>query len=251
MTLQEIFENDEYLNFRDKVLSESDKEYFINRLNENGIYDVLPFLSVVKSISIELLEPIMREIIKYNDVSAPKKYMDTICRLFTPEKTLDVLLEMISGEESYKTKCKAAGILYCTGVILFSNGIDEKGDIQWKCGTEFIWNGKRYELKSVEGNLDEFVQRRNLFYKRRTTVLVEQFLKNENIVFRFYLKRYLPLDIKEYPFEIMTKAEEVISIISSEKFPNGLKQMEKLKKAVEGNLALEKLLFEELNWQRK
>ena len=76
-------------------------------------------------------------------------------------------------------------------------------------------------------------------------------MNSKNIVFRYFLSRYLPNGIEEYPIEIIEKAKKVISITSKEEFPNGLNQVEQLKKAVKGNSELEKLLFEELNWQKK
>ena len=119
----------------------------------------------------------MREAIKYKDVSLPKRYMDTICRLFTPKYTQDVILKIILGKENYKNKCKATGILYSIGGFMSSSGRDDNGNIKWKCGTGFIWNGQRYEKKCMDGDLNHFIKRRNKFYKQRIETLTNQFLE--------------------------------------------------------------------------
>jgi len=252
MTLREIFEHKDFTRYREKELSNSDKQYFLERLEKgNRIYDVLPYLSVIKKSPIEFLEPIVDEAIDYKDVSEPKTWMQTINRLYTPEKVQETILNKIKLTQSFKIKCKATGILYCVGGFTSASGRDENGNVKWKGGHGYKWNGKRFETIIIEENLNRDLERRKKFYNERVKSLTEEFLNNENIVYRFYLKRYLPIKIEDYPTEIKEKAKKVIHFILSEEFPNGLNQTNQLKNLVKGNSELEKLLFEDLNWRKK
>ncbi|MEM9549289.1 MAG: hypothetical protein AAGA77_25170 [Bacteroidota bacterium] len=248
MTVKGVFETKEFLNYRDIEFDQADKDYFLNLLSEKGINEVLPFLRVIKKIPQDFLEPIMREVIKYDDISLPKRYMETILRLFTPEKVLDVILKMVTSNEGYGIKCRAAGILYCVGIGIYSSGRDKNGNIIWKCGKGYVWDGKKYESKCIEGDVNKFVVRREQFAQKRTMVLAKEFLQSDNIVFRYYLKRYLPLEVEEYPVEIRKQAEKLVKIIDSKDFPNWVTP---LKEKIRGNYELEKLLYDELKWQRK
>lgn len=236
MTLKEIFENKDFINFKKKELDESDKEYFLDRLrNGKGIYEVLPYLNVVKDAPIEFLEPIVEEAMEYEDISSPKRWMQTINRIYTPEKVQQTILNKITDSKDLRTKCRAVSILYCVRGF----------------GIEYNWNGKRFEERVAKDNLNSNLERGKKFYDNRISILTNEFQKSKNIVYRYYLNRYLSDKIEDYPTEIKEKAKEVISIISSEKFPNGLNQVNQLVNVVKGNPELEKLLFEDLNWRKK
>jgi hypothetical protein len=248
MTLEEIFAKKQFLKFRETKLTESDEKFLLLRLSEYGIYDVLPFLRVATSVPKELLKPIIIEVLDYEDISLPKRYMDIISRLFTPENVLECLLNIISDNELLKTKCKAAGILSFIGGFMFAKGRDECGKILWKCGTDYIWDGSKYERKCIEGDINLFINRSNSFKSCRTKAVVNEFLKNENIVLRYYLLASLYDKLEDYPTDIKNEAQQVIEIICEQNFP---KNASELISKVLGDLNLEKLLFEELKWQRK
>ena len=249
MTLKEIFENQEFIKYRHKELNVSDKEYFLEKLqNGRGIYDVLPFIAAAKELPEELLEPIVREILEYKDLSLPKRYIENILRVFTPEKVQEAILKIMVDEKNFKIKCKAAGILYCIGSRFLIGSLLKNGEIEWKSRGGYFWNGERYERKAVEGNIDSFVKKREKFYHRRLEVLIREFKKTDNIIYKYFLRRYLPNKIQEYPLNIQKETKEIIKEITSIQFPQGAKALTDL---VQGKEDLEFLLFEELNWQKK
>ena len=250
MTLKEIFENKEFIKYRQRQLDKSDKNYFLRRLKKGRrVIDVLPYLRTVNRVPIEFLQPILNEtILFYDDISLKKRWMGTINRLFTPEKVQEAILNKISKSENLNLKCRAAEILYWTDVLIKSNGVDEKGNPIWKCGVEYFWNGSQFEKKCAEDNLNYYIQRRKYFQINRIRKLSKEFQKSKNIIFKYFLSWYLPKDINEYPIEIRENSIGIVDEISNQDFPNGADSLVKL---INGNSSLEKLLFEELKWQKK
>lgn len=254
MKLEEIFESGEFLLSRNKELDHLDTEYILKRLrDEDGqkIYEILPYLRVVETVPDGLLEPIIREAIEYKDISLPKRWMNTINRLFTPEKVQDELLQIISSNESLRVKCRAVGILYCVDIPGYEEKIDERGEIQLKCRDKYIWNGKRYERTCRDCDIETIKKRRREFSQKRLKILVNEFVSNKNLVYRYYIGTYLSFNIDDYPEEIIEKTKEVIKIISGEEFPSGINQVEQLRDAIQFSPELENLLYQELNWQRR
>lgn len=251
MTLGEVFDTKQFIKYRLIDFSVADISYFLDRLRSgNKIYDVIPLLAVVEKIPNELLTPIIKEAIEYKDISAPKKWMRFITRLFTPEKVQEILLEMISDTEDYRVKCRAVSILYCVGD--FSVFQKDKTDNKLKCVGKriFVWNGDGYENQVAKGKVEQVLENRKIFNKNRLAVLLSEFLKSDNLVYRYYIKMYLLEKVEEYPHELINQAKEVHQIVSDENFPKGLRQTEKLMKTIEGNRELEKLLYEGLNWSK-
>jgi len=204
---------------------------------------------VAETLPQDLLKPIIEEVLNYDDISAPKRYMENILRIFTPEKVQETIFKIMTKCEDFKTKCKAAGVLYCVGerFIIHKFSKIEEANLN-PFGARYFWNGKGYKLEIVKEDIKPFIERKEKFYERRLEVLIKEFNKTDNIVYKYYLMLSLPNEIEEYPLSMQKQGIEIIEKITDDNFP---KRVNSLVEVVNGNKDLEFLLYDELNWRRK
>lgn len=235
MTLEEVFEHRQFVEHRELQLSEEDIEYLIQKLKDGDTIDeVLPFLTVVDSLPAKLLKPIMEKAIEYKDVSAPKRWMHLMSRLFTAEKVQEALLAIILNADGFKEKCKAVGILYCVGTGAALQRDKNSDEHIWTGEFIPVWNGERYERQLVAKAPEKVKRRLEDLRKRRLSVLLSEFLENDNVIYRFYIRRYLLDRLADYPRELSDQAKRVHQILSLKDFPKGVQQVKMLEDAIDG-----------------
>ncbi|MDF1698098.1 MAG: hypothetical protein P1U56_19780 [Saprospiraceae bacterium] len=249
--LKTIFETKQFKQYRTIKLTDTDKVYFLHKLTTGKrVYSVIPFLKVVEQLPLDLLGHILREAIEYTDISAPKKWMDSVSRIFTPETVQQYVLDMILATEEMRIKCRAVSILYCIGGPNLS--YKKQGQGEWLPVGETVetWNGGRYERTLIEGNIEAIKDRREKYILKRMNILLTEFLKYDNLVYRYYINRYLLEKESDYPADLQPFAQKIHPIVSDINFPKGLNQTRKLRLSIQGNKSMEELLYTELNWRR-
>lgn len=244
MKLKSIFENKNFLKLKltDYSLKESDKIFLKGELNkEKGVLIISPFLEVIESLPEDLLEPILMSGLKYKDTSEPKKWINKLLRLFSPDKIQSELLRIMKKGND-EEKCRAIHLLYYVGYPMLKKK-DEEKYIYY--GYSYEWNGMKYiqRMKRVEAK--KLLTKQKQLLNTRVRTLIKEFELTDNLVLKYLISFHIPHKIEEYPEELTARACNIISEITGEKFP---KNSTALKIALRNNAKLEKLLYENLNW---
>ena len=246
MTLQQIFENSDYGKFREKELSQIEINEIADRLNQSkGIIWFKQYMKVRETLPNELLKPILISGIKHGDVSYPKRWMPSLIRIYSQEQIDETLFEIINIS-SFRDKCKLTSLFYWnkfSKIVRYKNGKPHE-----ELGVVWIWKDKFYAQEYVKSNLKETERRNKALKVKRYDFLITEFKKYENVVYRYFIALELPKSIDKFPVQLKNVANEIVEIISDEKFPLWANP---LIEQVKGNIELENLLFEELNWERK
>lgn len=246
MTLQQIFETNDYQKFRERELSQVGVNEIVNRLNQSkGIIWFKQYMKVRETLPNELLKPILISGIQYGDVSYPKRWMPSLIRIYSQEQIDETLFEIIK-ESSLSDKCKLTSLFYWnkfSKIVRYKGGKPhEELGVIWK------WTGECYEEEYVKSKLEETKSRNKIFKVKRYEFLIGEFLQFENLVYRYFIALELPKSLDKFPTRLKNIAKEAIEIISNQEFPTWANP---LIAQVKGNSGLEKLLFEELKWQKK
>ena len=246
MTLQQIFENNDYLKFREKELSQVEINEIIDQLNQSkGIVWFKQFMKFRETLPDELLKPILISGIQYGDVSYPKRWMPSLIRIYSQEQIDEILFEIIK-ESPIRDKCKFTSLFYWNK---FSRIVRHKdGKPHEELGVVWKWTGEFYVEEYVKSNLEETKRRNDNLKVKRYEFLITQFQQIENLVYRYFIALELPKSLDKFPTQLKSIAKEVVDIITNKEFP---KWVNPLKEQVKGNSELEKLLYEELMWQKE
>jgi len=218
MTIQEIIDKKEYIEFRNRNWSDEDINYVIDELREKVTINwIVRFLRVSDKLPKELLKPIIIAGINYRDVSYPKRWMQTVKRIYSPEEIDNIILEIVE-ESSLKIKCKATHLLYFNGFSRIMRNEEE-------LGMRYIWNGQNYteEYIKVDEKHLTIKRKRNVEMKeKRYRFLVKEFLNTNNILYRYYI--YLEIrEVHNHPIAKEDKTKQVMEIFNKDDFPkNGM-----------------------------
>ena len=86
-------------------------------------------------------------------------------------------------------------------------------------------------------------------------VLIDEFLKNENLLLRYAYSEYLPRKLNEYPEGLKNKGKSVLEIIKKERLPKKRRAtfpefVDIWKRAID-DPELSELFFDELRWRKR
>ena len=236
-----MFENKQFEEFRNQNLFRNEIDQIIKSLNQpNGFMLFNSYLKVRETLPLELLKPILISGMKCGGVSQPKFWMPNLIRIFSHEQIDKTLFEIIVDVELHE-KCKLTNMFYWNSFRKIVRGTKELG-VAWK------WNGESYLEEYVELDQQEIKRQAEVFKEVRYRFLIDEFLKFNNLVYQYFISLLLPRTVDSFPNPLNAKAKKAIEIMGNEDFPNSANT---LIEQVKGKYELEKILFEQLNWERK
>jgi hypothetical protein len=246
MRLKRIFEDKLFGKFREKEISQIERNQIIAMLSESkGIVWFKPFMQVRETLPNELLEAILISGIRYEDVSYPKRWMPDVIRIYSQEQIDETLFEIIR-KSSFRDKCRLTSLFswnkFKKTIIHIDGNQDEEVGVNWK------WNGEIYIEEYLKSNLEEIQKRDKVLKFKRYDFLISEFGKHENLVYRYFISLELPKSLEEFPDQLKDTAKEVVEVVSNKNFPTCANA---LIEQVKGNKELENLLFKELRWRKK
>lgn len=244
MNLEDVFEEGNFIEYRNYRVSETDITFLINQLKgEKGIKRIKDLIRIVGYLPEELLHPILKAGLDFKDPSSPKKWIYHVVRLFGEENVQEELFNFIK-KGTHKDVMNSLMTLYFISprVRKIRRGQDEK-IVEWK----WKWNKTGYEEFINEDVDEEQIDQSENFKRRRRDFFIEEFKNSKNLVVKYYLGLYFRM-YDNWPYTENQLALETISEIKKEGFP---KNQEELKVAIKGNKELEDYYYYYKSEERK